>query len=224
MNRPGLLPDPPGNLSERRLPITETDSPFYRSHSIRYQPVFFGKSGVHRFDAPDRSYGVLYAAQDPYCAFIETFGQSTGGESTSLNTVTTEALANRALSELRPARPLQLVDLTGSGSLVRIGADSRLFAADREVAQRWSLAIHHHPLRPDGILYPARHDPARRAYAIFDRAPGPVIAQIKSWWDDGPQRLLLVDILNHYGFSLIETRFVLERKPPRRAIQPGLFE
>lgn len=51
MNRPGALPDPPGDLSGRRLPITETDSPLYRSHSIRYQPVFFGKSGVHRFDA-----------------------------------------------------------------------------------------------------------------------------------------------------------------------------
>jgi len=224
MNRPGPLRDPPGDLSERRLPITETDSPLYRSHSIRHQPVFFGKSGVHRFDAPDGSYGVLYAAQDPYCAFIETFGQSTGGQSTSLNTVTTEALANRALSQVRPARPLQLVDLTGSGSLARIGADSRLFAADREVARKWSLAIYHHPLRPDGILYPARHDPARYACAIFDRAPRLVIAQTISWWDHGPQRLLLADILNHYGCSLIETRFVLKRKPPRRAIQPGLFE
>ncbi len=220
MARPGPLQDPPPDLGGRRLSILEKDSAWYRTHSIQRQPVFYGKAGLHRFDAPDQSYGVLYAAQDPYCAFIETFGHSTG-----INTVTTEALAARALSLLQPSRALRLVDLTDSGSLARIGADARLFAADTKVAQKWSRALYIHPARADGILYPARHDPARGACAIFDRAPKLVAIQMTCWWvDEGPHRQLLAGILDHYGFSLIETQSLLERKPPRKALQPTLFE
>src|SRR6478735_5682570 len=43
-----------------------------------HDPLFFGRSGLNRFDAPAGEYGVLYAGESVECAFIETFGSATG--------------------------------------------------------------------------------------------------------------------------------------------------
>ncbi len=83
----------------------------FRSHQIKRNPIYYGKSRLHRFDAPDGSYGVLYAGRDAYCAFIETFARSAGA-----SIVTTAELEARALSELKATRPLNLIDLTQSGA------------------------------------------------------------------------------------------------------------
>jgi hypothetical protein len=97
--------------------------------------VFFGKTGLYRFDAPDASYGVLYAGADVFCAFIESIVKNA-----SNRIVTTAELKSKAIAELKGVRPLHLIDLTSSGALTRISADSRLFSADREAAQLWSKA------------------------------------------------------------------------------------
>ncbi len=151
MSAPGLHPLSPGDFAHRAPTITELDVTWFRTHSIRRSPIFFGRTGGSRFDSADDSYGLLYVGQDAYGAFIETFGQSTG-----TNAVTTTALAERALAELKPNRSLRLVNLTVSGELARIGADARLYAGDHRIAQQWSRAFHDHPSKPDGILYPAR--------------------------------------------------------------------
>jgi hypothetical protein len=139
-------------------------------------------SGLHRFDAPDRSYGVLYAGSDAYCAFIETFARSAGS-----NIVTTAELEARSLSEMKATRPLRLIDLTQFGALVRIGADSRLFAGEHSVTQPWSKALHEHPAETDGLIFPSRLDPVRHAIALYqDRAPKLVELSRQSWYAPGP--------------------------------------
>src|SRR5581483_10771825 len=78
-------------------------------------------------------------------------------------------LRETCLSRLTTAQPLKLVDLTGSG-LARLGADERLCAGDdHALCGRWALALYHHPLRPDGLYFRARHDPARFSLALFSR-------------------------------------------------------
>jgi len=106
---------------------------------------------------------VLYLGGDEAVAFVETFGRGPGPAF-----VTRSALRARRLSRVEARRPLRLVDLRGEG-LARIGADERLCAGEYALAQRWSRAIWRHPLRPDGVLYRARHDPSRTCAALFDR-------------------------------------------------------
>ena len=130
-----------------------------RAHN---RPVFFGKSGLNRFDAPAGSYRVLYAGRDAFCAFVETFGRSAG-----TRIVTAAALRARSLAELKLRRAARLIDLTQSGALVRMGADGNLFTGDHTNSQAWSKALHRHPLEADGLLYPSRLDPARHAIALF---------------------------------------------------------
>jgi len=125
---------------------------------------------------------------------------------------------------LKPIRALRLIDLTQSGTLVRIGADARLLSADHEIAQSWSKALHEHPTEADGMLYLSRLDPARHALALFeDRAPKMVELSRQSWYAPGAQRHLLAELLDHYSLELIETRFVVPRKPASRARQHKLF-
>jgi len=64
---------------------------------------------------------------------------------------------------LAARRTLRLIDLTQSGTLVRIGADARLFSGSHRIAQQWSKALYEHRAKADGLLYPCRLDPARHA-------------------------------------------------------------
>lgn len=198
---PGEHPEPHSDIN-RRTPLIYTldlGQILYRIHRKTKPPLFFGKTGKNRFDAFDGSFGVLYAGLDQYCSFIETFGQETG-----VRFVTRTALEERHLAQLKLVRPLSLIDLANSGGLAKIGADARLFAASHAVAQRWSVALHNHPIKADGILYPARHDPARGACAVFE-LPVSVfeVTDVGSLME--PQHAALLGaILDTYGFGLID--------------------
>lgn len=216
---PGPLPAPPDDFADSALTIVEFDRPVFRSHSVSQHPVFFGRTGRYRFDAPDGSYGVLYAGADIFCAFIESVIKDPGSR-----LVTTAELKTKAVAELKGARALRLVDLTPSGALKRIGADARLVSADREQAQLWSKALHDHSVLADGILYPSRLDPARHAIALFeDRAPKLVELSRQTWYAPGARRNLLAQIAEHYQIELIENHFVVRRKPVSSAGIPGLL-
>ena len=98
----------------------------YRHHVAARGPVHFGATGNNRFDDPRcparHAFGVLYAAADPHCCFIESCGPTTGVPAVS------EAYLNRrAMAKLELREDLRFVDLFSTGGLTRIGADGRLF-------------------------------------------------------------------------------------------------
>jgi len=191
----------------------------FRTHGLNHAPFYFGCTGLNRFDPPDNSYEVLYAGLDPFCAFIETFASAAGTRA-----VTTSALKEHALTEFKAKRPLRLVDLTQSGALVRVGADGNLFTGDHEVPRLWSRAFHDHPEKIDGVLYPSRLDPLRRAVALFgDRVPRKMTElNRESWYAPGALRQKLAEIVEHYQLELIENQVIARRKPVKRASQPSL--
>jgi hypothetical protein len=197
---PGEHPEPPLDLAKREplLHQLTVGTTLFRLHMKGKSPMFFGRTGGNRFDSPDLSFGVLYTGLDEYCSFIETFGQSTG-----IRTVTETALEARHLAHLGLLRPLTLVDLSNSGGLARVGADSRLFSGSHAVAQRWSRALRDHPCNPDGLLYPARHDAARNACAIYECAPSGFTLSGKGSLLEHQHASLLGAILDCYGFGLI---------------------
>jgi len=199
MALPGLKP-PPEDLHLRTVTVLKFDDVLFRTHATQYFPVFFAKTGSNRFDSPDGGYSVLYTGRDRYCAFIETFAWAAGTQ-----IITTSALKKASLSELKATRTLQLIDLTQSGALVRMGTDARLFSGPHESAQLWSKALHGHSCGADGIIYPSRLDPHRHSIVLFeDRAPQLVVLGTQSWYAPGRLRRDLADILDHYQLKLIE--------------------
>jgi hypothetical protein len=200
-DEPGPLFPPPPGFASRRLPLLHTDRSWQRIHACRHGALYFARSGETRCRAPNGEYGILYAGSDIHCSFVETFGRLGSKAGTDVRGVGMAALMTRCVSEISVARPLRLVDLSGPG-LRRIGADARLCAGDHRIARTWALAIWAHPDQPDGLLYPARHDPSRQCAALFDRAADAMRAGT-------PCRLidldpgLLGNILDTYGFSLM---------------------
>jgi RES domain-containing protein len=199
---PGEHPEPPSDLADRS-PLLFKLLPgriLYRIHDRDCGPVFVGKTGQNRLDSPDRSFGVLYVGFDEFCAFIETFGQSTG-----VFVVTRKALKERHLSHLKITQPLTLIDLAASGGLARIDADARLLSGSHAIAQRWSAALRNHPTKPAGLLYPARHDVARIACALFDLPESVFEVTSAGSLLDPQHAALLAAILDTYDFGLIDS-------------------
>ena len=195
---PGEHPPPPDDLARRDLPLVQLRRTFWRVNERSYDdPLYFGSSGRHRFDSADGKFGVCYLAFDVFGAFIEVFGRPPGTKLVAL-----QALEDRQAIEATLSRPLDVVDLTGSG-LSRIGADTRLSGGgDYELSQMWASAIYDHPSVPDGIVYRSRHDPERKSLAAFDRCSD--VFEVKSTFHlaDKEFRSTLVRVLDHYGFAI----------------------
>jgi hypothetical protein len=194
---PDPHPDPPLDLHLRPLPIREMTSPWIRIHRRHYGPIYFGRTGDGRFDAPAGQYGILYVASDAHGAFIETLGHETGRTA-----IDWDEIEERALAEVAVSRPLRLVDLSGEG-LAHIGADDRLTSGSYAVSQPWALKLHEHPDQPDGLFYRARHDPSCLCAAIFDRAEDALATTPLGSLADSSNAPLLASILDAYRLRLI---------------------
>ncbi|CAA9550174.1 MAG: hypothetical protein AVDCRST_MAG73-2789 [uncultured Thermomicrobiales bacterium] len=191
-------PEPPDDLPQRDLPRCAADvgPPWYRHHRAARDPLFFNATPIGRFNAPAGEYAVLYAASDPFGAFVETFGHVTG-----VRRVDAERLETGCLTRIETIRTLTLVDLTGAG-LARVGADARLTTGDHAPAQRWALALWRHPARVDGLYYRARHDPERFGIALFEDRVGDSVRAARTGSLLG-QPTLLMQMLDQYGFTLV---------------------
>jgi hypothetical protein len=167
----------PRDLDSRSIPLRTipAGSAWYRVANLpsgrSWPPLFFGKEATGRFNAPDGSFGVCYFAEEVMGALAETLLQIIG--SADFTRVMSASLyADTYLVSMRIDAELRVVPCYGS-SLARMGADARLYAVERAHARRWSAALHAHTRRPDGLLYPSRHDDLKRSLALYDR-PGVV--------------------------------------------------
>jgi len=195
---PGPHPPPPSDLDRRSLPLKPAEGPWFRSHRSDKEPLFFGRLARYRFDAPDRSFGVLYVAEDPHGAFIETFSRDLDG----YGLVDWVELERRSLSQVETQQPLQLVDLTGAG-LARLGADNRLATGAHSISRSWSAALYHHPRSPDGIAYRCRHDPGRVGVAVFDRSSHLLSTKNLGRFSESGLRDTLRELLDTYELGLV---------------------
>jgi hypothetical protein len=203
-DKPGEHPGPHPEL-HHRTPLVATlkkGTVIFRLHSRIHDPLFFGKTGNYRFDAPDcpaGSYGVMYAGADQHCCFIESCGQTTGSPA-----VSGAYLADRHLAEMELVKDMRFIDLAGTGGLSHVGADARLLSGSYTVAQQWSAAFRNHPVKPDGIRYLSRRDPTRIAFAIYDCSRSNFRITNRGSLMDPTNRTLLNELLSLYLVDLID--------------------
>ena len=138
-----------------------------RFFTIGFDPVYFDRGNDGRLNAPDGSYGVLYAAQSVRGAFAETFLRTPGRR-----TIAMDVVKMKAKVLLRATRDLVLIKLSGAG-LARMGATAEVIhgGLPYDAPYAWSEAVHDLASEPDGIAYTARHDDEALCYALFDRKP-----------------------------------------------------
>ncbi|MDL2403042.1 RES family NAD+ phosphorylase [Rhizobium mayense] len=161
-------PLPPADLDRRQPELVELQAGavLHRFYTAKWDPIFFDTSTSGRFNAPDASYGVLYAAKKIDGAFAETFLRIPGR-----TLIDTALLHRKAYVRLTLTRELRLVRLAGPG-LARLGATAEIShqGLPYDVPQTWSQALARHPLGANGIAYHARHDDTELCYALFDRS------------------------------------------------------
>ena len=161
---------PPADLASRALPLVEfgRGSTFCRIHRSEHGAVFFspgpGRPPAGRFDSAAGRFGVLYAGLGFDCPFAEVLLRNPARRIVSLPEIEVRSFAVLALGA-----DARLVDLTGPG-LSRLGLDARLLSGGYDVCGAWADALHDHPERPAGVLYPSRFDPSGRCVALFERA------------------------------------------------------
>lgn len=198
MSDAGQHPMPPKDLWRRQPLIRVQRGPWFRIHRRELSALYFGAAACFRFDAPDGEFGVLYMAGDIFGAFIETMGQPTG-----THRVAESTLRTHVVSRIHSSRPLHLIDLAASGGLVHIGADNALCTGSHEISRKWSMSLYEHPVRADGILYRARHDPERLACALFDRCREIVREERLGTMDEPSLAETIGTILEHYRFDVV---------------------
>ena len=200
MAEPGRHPLPTAAFQRRALSIIRVPKShcWYRLYPGIHNPLYFSMTKAGRFDAPDRSYGVLYIARQLPGAFVETLCRNAG----ATRPISATAINAYHVAEIRAARGLKLADLAGKGP-VRMGLDSRVSTGDYRVAQRWSEAFYRHADHVDGIVYPARHDPRQQAVALFDRAGERLTAKPCGTLRDYMGEQEFFALLDHYGVALV---------------------
>lgn len=136
-------------------------------------PLGFGKS-PSRFSDPRRRatgnrFGVLYLGSSLKVCFIEAVLRDQGDGRIDFLLLDERDLAVRSYATIEVTAALSLVDLRGDGPL-RMGIPSDVTRGSKQsLARRWSVAIHDHPTRPDGIIYPSRLN-GETNLAIYGRA------------------------------------------------------
>ncbi len=111
------LPEPPADIATRKLPLVPRPAGmrYVRIHRATDGAVWFGwnaatqqfRPSSNRFDAPDRSYGVLYMAATRDGSFAESIGRKPGTFRSN------DELAALAVTTLALTREVVLVSAWG---------------------------------------------------------------------------------------------------------------
>lgn len=170
----------------------------HRIHRRGHNAIFFGPLGgppVGRFDAPDGSYRVLYAARSLETAFGETLVRLP-----AIPYITSTAVQGRLRSELVTLRMLRLYPLLDAGvsadglSFTDLHGD--VYAKTREISR-----VIHETTSADGILYTSRFD-NQRCVAIFERAADAIRLGSRHDLIIGPAEA--ASLADHFGKIYVE--------------------
>lgn len=131
--------------------------------------VFFGRNASYRFDAPDKSYGVMYAGLDLSTCVAEVLLRD---EVLETPTIYESDLARYVVARfLRTPQDFRLAKLYGA--MPGLGIDGQISThPDYAITQAWSKAIHDHPDQVDGLIFLSRLNSGGRNVALFERARG----------------------------------------------------
>jgi RES domain-containing protein len=204
------LPLPPqGYPPSLRLRSIPAGSQWLRIHRCHHASgLYWGRNEPGRWNDPDGSFGVLYAADGLETAFAETFGREVMVEyaPAAVKFLTVRELQERCVARLTACRDLHVVDLSGP-ALPALNLDAQILTTrDISACQRWSRWWHGAPEKPDGLLYPSRLLPSGINLALFDRCSAhwqeEPLGDLLSWQEASGEPAV-VAILDSHGWGLV---------------------
>jgi hypothetical protein len=140
-------------------------------------PLHFGRSGAHRYDAPDGAWGVCYLSFDLATALMESVFHQHRWHRQRHRSVALAEVRARMVRAIGTVQDLVLADLTAPGAMVQhFGLNLAQLASRRyQPTRRLSAAVHGLQSEDglpifDGLLYPSRNNYPAACVALFERA------------------------------------------------------
>ena len=179
--------------------MSEAVGPWFRVHQTTKGPIYFGRGGLNRWDCPDKSYGVMYAAESWQGAFMESVLHDP-----KTKILLESELAKRSIAAISTSLDLRLIDLSAGETLRTLEITETETQGTYGESQAISKAVYSAGWKVHGIRYASRLDPALRCLALFDFPSAQILVR-----DLGPllssfNRNLVSSMLRVYGIKLIE--------------------
>jgi hypothetical protein len=176
-----LLKPPASTFSSLELPVADLNAAqLLRISSHNSGEPFFGKTRKNRFDdvrkiPKSKKFGTCYTGATLECAFAETVLHNRVAVSGGF-IVPQEEVTQRFVVSFEDAA-LEIAVLLGE-HLKTLGGDGELSTiTPYTLPRQWSLAIHEHPAKVDGIAYMSKHINNQWAVVLFDRAKKKLVAK-----------------------------------------------
>ncbi len=143
----------------------------------RGAPLYFGRECTNRYDAPDKTYGVLYLGFDLPTALMESVFHKHHWDKDAQRTIALSEVNSRLVRSIGVFSELCLADLTAPGTMASVfGLNlEQLVRRDYTHTQHVSASVQamlddDGTPRFDGVLYPSRNNFPAHSIALFDRA------------------------------------------------------
>jgi hypothetical protein len=149
--------------------------------AYRGSPLYFGRSGAHRYDDPARLYGTLYTGFDLATALMESVFHQHRWSHRAKRVVTRTEVFSHMVRAIGVHEPLSLADLTAPGVMAsQLGLNLSQLAGRRYVhTQRVSASLQEQigpdgDPRFDGVVYPSRNNHPALCAVLFAQAAAKV--------------------------------------------------
>lgn len=163
------------------LPTFQIDAGDLLQHvsrvTYRNTPLFYGRDGTNRYDAPARDYGVLYLGRDLPTALMESVFHKHQWDRDAKRSITLAEVASRLVRAVGVLEELSLADLTADGVMAGYFGLNLEQLASRGYTYTQQISGHVHAMSSndglplfDGVLYPSRNNYPAASIALFERA------------------------------------------------------
>ncbi|WP_236186204.1 RES family NAD+ phosphorylase [Pseudomonas protegens] len=184
----------------------------------RDKPLYYGRGGTNRYDAPNGDYGVLYLGPDLPTALMESVFHKHQWLTDTKRSIALAEVRRRLVRAVGVLDALHLADLTADGVMAGyFGLNlEQLASRDYTYTQQVSDQVHGlsgsgAPLQFDGVRYPSRNNYPAASIALFERAA----SKIKVMAD--------IDLVDHAGWPDFVAKYGIgiEPDPGPAAPDPG---
>ena len=160
--------------------------------------MHFGRSGLNRWDSPDKSYGVFYAAESWQGAFMESVLHDPKAK-----TVLESDLAKRSIALITTSVDLRVVDLSDVKTLRGLEITESESQGAYSESQAISKAIYSAGWDVHAIRYASRLDPGQSCLALFDFPGGHLFFHDLGSLLSDFNRNLVSSVFRAYGIRLV---------------------
>jgi len=143
----------------------------------RSQPLYYGRDGTNRYDAPARDYGVLYLGRDLHTALMESVFHKHQWDKDTKRSIALAEVQSRLVRAVGVLEDLHLADLTAEGVMAGYFGLNLEQLASRSYTHTQQVSGQVHAMREsdgvalfDGVLYPSRNNYPAASIALFERA------------------------------------------------------